>query len=257
VISEPARDAPTSAELLELFVEAAAVARDAVGSVTGAARRRRTDRPGQYALDVVADAAVLEVLHRADVSVMSEESGLTGPPDAPITIVLDPVDGSTNCSRDLPYWAISLCALDEAGMLCSLVTNQATGSQTIAVRGLGAHRDGVRLTASTVSELSRAVIALGGVPEPSLGWKQCRMLGSGALALCDLAAGGLDGYLDTRSSSAPWDYLGGLLACVEAGATVVDATGRDLVVAGFDDRRHLVGASTTPLLAQLRPGGSS
>lgn len=244
---------PNPEELLELFVEAAAVARDAVASVTGPARRRRTDREGQYALDLVADAAVLEVLRRADVAVVSEESGRTGPTAAPVTIVLDPVDGSTNCSRDIPYWAISLCAVDRDGMLCSLVTNQATGSQTIAVRGRGAQRDGVPLGVSTVTEISRAVVALGGVPEPPGAWAQCRLLGSGALALCDLAAGGLDGYLDTRASSAPWDYLGGLLACLEAGGSVVDATGAELVVTDFDARRQLVGASTTALLEQLRP----
>ena len=41
-----------------------------------------------------------------------------------------PVDGSTNCSRGIPYWGTSLCALDADGPLCALVVNGATGART-------------------------------------------------------------------------------------------------------------------------------
>ena len=64
----------TADELLSVFDEAAKAARTAVEPLTGAARRARTERPGQYALDLVADAAVLPVLYEADVAVVSEES---------------------------------------------------------------------------------------------------------------------------------------------------------------------------------------
>ena len=47
--------------------------------------------------------------------------------------------------------------------------------------------------------------------------------------LCDVAAGGLDGLIDSVPNLAPWDYLGGYLACVEAGAVVRDANGEELV----------------------------
>ena len=50
--------------LLELFDDAAAAIRDAVAPITGAERRARTDRPGQYALDLVADAGVPVILDR-------------------------------------------------------------------------------------------------------------------------------------------------------------------------------------------------
>ena len=110
--------------------------------------RRRTDRDGQYALDLVADAEACRVLQRAPVRIVSEESGVHERAGAAITVVLDPVDGSTNCSRDIPYWATSICALDRDGALAGLVVNQATGVRVTAVRGGGAFRDGVRLRAS-------------------------------------------------------------------------------------------------------------
>jgi myo-inositol-1(or 4)-monophosphatase len=245
----------TPDDLLALFDVAGAAQRGALATLGPAERRARTDRPGQYQLDLVADAAVLPVLAAAGVRVLSEESGWSGPVDAAITVVLDPVDGSTNCARQLPYWAISLCALDADGPLCALVQNGATGARYTAVRGAGAWLDGTRLVPSTTTAVERAVVALSGWPPTALPWRQFRALGSAALALCDVAAGHLDGYLDgSADQHAPWDYLGGLLVCVEAGATVVDAEQRDLVALDFDARRQLVAAGTPELLAALHGG---
>ncbi len=243
----------TTTDLLPLFVAAAEAERDVVATLHGPARRARTDRPGQYALDLVADAAVLEILHQAPVRVLSEESGWSGPPDAPITVVVDPVDGSTNCSRDIPYWGISLCALDVDGPLSALVVNTATGEQFSATRGGGARSDGERLHPASTTRLDAAVVAVTGLPRAPC-WKQFRALGSAALALCDVAAGRLDAFLDVlEDQHAPWDYLGGLLVCHEAGASLVDVHGRDLVVADPTARRQLLGAATPALLEALRP----
>ena len=241
----------TADELLSVFDDAAKAARTALEPLTGAARRARTERPGQYALDLVADAAVLPILHEADVAVVSEESGRSGRDDAAVTVVLDPVDGSTNCSRDIPYWSISLCAVDADGPLCALVTNQATGVRTTAVRGAGAWRDGEGVTPSAVKQVRDAVVCFSGTPQQRLPWKQFRSLGSAALELCDVATGALDAYL--TSWQAPWDYLGGLLVCREAGAVVVDAHGGELVVTEIDARRQLLAAATPELLDAVRP----
>lgn len=242
----------TPGDVLDLFALAADAALGAVAALDADARRGRTDVAGQYALDLVADAAVLPLLHEAGVAVLSEESGRSGRPDAPLLVVLDPVDGSTNCSRGLPYWAISLCAMDAAGPYVSLVRNQVTGECTTAVRGAGAWRDGVPLRASGVEHVEHAVVGVAGVPEVVLPWAQFRALGSAALALCDVAAGTLDGYVDAGVWTRPWDYLGGVLACWEAGVPAVDGGGRDLAVAEADARRQVLAAATPRLLEVLR-----
>jgi fructose-1,6-bisphosphatase/inositol monophosphatase family enzyme len=121
-----------------------------------------------------------------------------------------------------------------------------------AVRGEGAWVDGTTLKPSTTETLDRSVIALNGLPARPVGWRQFRALGSSALSLCDVAAGNIDGFLDCfPDQHRAWDYLGGLLVCREAGAAVVDAGGRELVVADPDVRRRLVGAGTRPLLDAL------
>jgi myo-inositol-1(or 4)-monophosphatase len=241
----------TPDELLALFDVVAAAVGTALVPVVGEARRARTDRPGQYHLDTVADAAALPLLHAAGVAVVSEESARSGPPDAAVTVVLDPVDGSTNCARGLPYWATALCAVDADGPLCSLVRNHASGVTTTAVRGAGTRRDGELVMAADVTDVRHAVLAFDGLPAQRLPWRQFRALGSQALALCDLAAGVVEGYA-SPGHTAPWDYLAGWLACVEAGAVVVDADDHPLLTVEHAARRRVVAACTPELLAQLR-----
>jgi fructose-1,6-bisphosphatase/inositol monophosphatase family enzyme len=241
----------TPAALLELFDGAASAVRDAVDAIAPADLRARTDRPGQYALDVVADAAACAVLAKAHVAIVSEESGAHGPSDSSITVVVDPVDGSTNCARGIAYWSTSLCALDPEGPLVAMVVNHASGAVTTAVRGGGAFRDGMRLRASATTRVEDSVIALNGWPARRIPTKQTRILGSIALELCDVAAGGLDAHVDMAPYMAPWDYLGGYLACLEAGATVRDAARLDLVTADPNARRQVVAAATEALADAL------
>jgi len=153
-------------------------------------------RPGQYRSDLAADRVALEVLTGAGYSVMSEESGLTEVARSPFLAVLDPVDGSTNASRGIPWYATSICVLDDAGPLAALVLNQATGRRYEATRGGGAYRDGAPIRPSQCRELRRAIIGMSGFPGKYLGWKQYRALGAVALDLCAVADGSLDGYLD-------------------------------------------------------------
>jgi myo-inositol-1(or 4)-monophosphatase len=208
-------------------------------------------RPGQYRSDLAADEVALAVLQKAGLGVLSEESGITDG-DRDILVVLDPVDGSTNAGRGIPWYATSLCALDADGARAAVVVNQANGVRFEAARGGGARVDGRPIHPSGCTELGRAVIGLSGYPRQHLGWKQFRALGAAALDLCAVAAGVLDGYIDcSRDAHGPWDYLGGMLVCQEAGAVIADARGRDLVVRGHSDRRTPLAAGSPPLLAEI------
>jgi myo-inositol-1(or 4)-monophosphatase len=217
-------------------------------------RRKGTERSGQYALDLVADEVALNTLRGVPATIVSEESGITGG-GSTLAIVLDPVDGSTNCAHDLAYWATSICALDGDGMVAAVVMNHATGEVFSATRGEGASRDGLPVQPSAVRKVEDAMVGLSGWPARLLPWQQYRALGCASLALCSIAAGGLDGYIDGGAWHAPWDYLGGLLVCREAGASVVDIDGQELVTPALSARRQLLAAGTPDLLAALRPSG--
>jgi myo-inositol-1(or 4)-monophosphatase len=208
-------------------------------------------RPGQYFSDIAADKAALDVLRGAGLGVLSEE---TGPHDTgrDIVVVLDPVDGSTNAARGIPWYATSLCAVDERGARVAVVVNQATGERFEAVRGGGALRNGRPTGPTACTRLDDAVVGLTGYPPVDFGWRQMRSLGAAALDLCAVACGRFDAYVDcSNHAHSPWDYLGGMLVCQEAGAQVAEAGGRDLVILGWTDRRVPVAAGTPELLDQV------
>jgi myo-inositol-1(or 4)-monophosphatase len=167
-------------------------------------------------------------------------------------VVLDPVDGSTNASRGVPWYATSLCALDAEGPLAAVVVNQASGVRYEALRGGGARKDGIAIRPSACTTLASAIVGLSGYPPRHLGWAQYRALGAAALDLCAVAEGVLDGFAVVgRSSLGSWDYLGGMLVCIEAGASIVDLDGRELVTREHGDRRAPLAAATASLLADL------
>jgi fructose-1,6-bisphosphatase/inositol monophosphatase family enzyme len=209
-------------------------------------------RPGQYRLDLAADDAALRVLHGAGLAVLSEESGTTGANGDGLLAVIDPVDGSTNAHRGVPFFSTSICVLDAEGPRAGLVVNQASGVRFAAVRNEGAERDGAPLRASGCEELGSAIVGISGFPGRSPGWGQFRALGAASLECCAVAEGVLDAYLVAGGSTLyVWDYLAGLLICREAGAAEGERDGKDLVVRDATPRRPMV-AATEALVERMR-----
>lgn len=235
--------------IVDLFVDVAAEIRDTID--------REPDwglsghRDGQYKIDVAADVVAVSRLQAAGLGVLSEESGLQSG-DRPMLAVVDPIDGSTNAAAGLPWYATSLCAMDADGPLASVVVNQATGDTWRATRGGGAFRNDVVITPSTTEELGDAFVAVSGLPPRHLGWRQFRCYGAAALDICSVADGTFDAYADVSvDAHGAWDYLGALLVCVEAGGSVADGPGRDLIVRTHDARRTPIAAATPELLRDL------
>jgi myo-inositol-1(or 4)-monophosphatase len=237
------------ARLLEVLDDAVASVRDALDHLEDWGPSGK--KPGQYLLDLAADAAALPVLHGAGLAVLSEESGVTGEGRSGLLAVLDPVDGSTNAHRGVPFYATSICVLDAEGPLVGLVVNLASGVRYAAVRGEGAERDGAALEASGCTDLGAAIVGISGFPGRHPGWAQFRALGAASLECCAVGEGVLDAYLTAgRSTLYSWDYLAGLLVCREAGAVARERDGRDLVVRDAQPRR-LLAAATDALADRL------
>ena len=238
------------ARLLEVLDEAVVAVRAALDDLedwgpTGT-------RPGQYRLDVAADDAALPILHGAGLAVRSEESGLSGDGPSGLLAVIDPVDGSTNAHRGVPFYSTSICVLDDEGPRVGLVVNQAIGTRYAAARGGGAERDGRAIAPSGCTDLGGAIVGISGFPGHYPGWAQFRALGAASLECCAVAEGVLDAYLTVgRSTLYGWDYLAGLLICQEVGVTAAEREDRDLVVRDDASRRPIV-AATTRLAGQLR-----
>lgn len=233
----------------ELLAEAAGAVRQVL--VKSQDWRLTGTRGGQYFSDVAADERAVEVLLSGGVGVLSEESGLRGA-DKDYLVVLDPVDGSSNAAAGVPWYSVSLCAVDAQGAAVAHVENLVSGTTFTATRGAGALCDGNPVKPSGETELSSALVGLSGYPAQHWGWRQFRALGSAALDLCLVASGALDGFADcTKGELAPWDYLGGMLVCQEAGAKIQDARGQELLTLDYEARRRPVAAATQELLLKM------
>jgi myo-inositol-1(or 4)-monophosphatase len=226
-----------------------------IGEVVGEHRGRGLSglRPTQYHLDLATDDVALRVLTGAGYRVVSEESGVSGTGD--ITVVVDPIDGSTNCDRGVPFFATSLAALRGDELIAGLVVNLATGTLFEAQVGAGAWRDGERIHSRDTQEISHAIVSFSGTPSRHLGWAQVRAMGAASLEICLVADGSLDAYaVAQRSTLHPWDYLAGLLILHEAGGAAGDYRSDALVVADDVGRRPVFAASRPLLNALLEQG---
>jgi myo-inositol-1(or 4)-monophosphatase len=238
--------------------EIMAVLRECAEAIAGSYEDQRGrgysgERPTQYHLDLAADAAGLAVLLGAKLRVVSEESGVSG--SGEITVVMDPIDGSTNCDRGVPFFATSLAALRGDELIAGLVVNLATKTWFEAELGAGATRDGVAIRTSGCETISRALVSYSGLPSRHAGWAQLRTLGAASLECCLVADGSLDLFAVAQHSTLnTWDYLAGLLICREAGAVGADYEGRELVMADSASRRPVFAASEALLAEALAIG---
>ena len=210
-------------------------------------------RATQYHLDLVADEVALRVLGGAGFQVVSEESGTTG--SGEFTVVVDPIDGSTNCDHGIPFYATSLAVMRGAELVAGLVMNQATGTIFEAEKGGGASRDGVTVVPSGQTDIAKAIVGFSGLPSRHLGWAQYRALGAASLEICLVADGSLDVFgVAQKSTLHTWDYLAGLVVIREAGAVVADYHDNELITARLVARRPVF-AATDELLQFMVSAG--
>ncbi len=242
--SRPPAKSPS--EWLALLDEVAVAIKESLTTITDWSKPG--DRPGQYGLDLVADAAALEVLRDCGAAVLSEEAGFvdetnTAPGEA--VVIVDPVDGSTNASRRLPYYSTSLCVMYEGVFQVGLVVDLTAGTRWSAIAGEGAWCDGVKLGQSATAAgkadqetgqeagqeiaLAEALVVCNGVLPDTIKCGQTRTLGSAALDLCGTASGRFDAFIDPRRTLHVWDYAAGVLVCEEAGMFVAELGGDSLV----------------------------
>ncbi len=203
---------------------------------------------------MAADDVARRVLGGAGFRVMSEETGVTG--EGELTVVVDPIDGSTNCDRGVPFYSTSLAVLRGDELVAALVMNQATGTVYEAERGSGARRDGEPIAPSGQTDMAHAIVGSSGYPSRNLGWWQNRSLGAASLEICLVADGSLDVYgVAQQSGLNLWDYLGGLLIVREAGGFAADYHGEELVTTN-DVLRHPVFTGSQELMTLMLQVGA-
>lgn len=194
-------------------------------------------------IDLVAENALFQTLEEQGVSctVVSEESGVKqiGSDASQFYVTADPVDGTTNGVRGLPFMDISI-AVSRKPMLDSvetaLVTDVLRDITYTAERGKGAQKNEKRIHPSETSKLEEAVV---GVDFSTFKARQVvnklirilektrhlRHLGANALELCYVADGTTDAFIDVRGKLRVTDIAAARLILLEAGGIITDPSG--------------------------------
>ncbi|MCB1034566.1 MAG: inositol monophosphatase [Acidobacteria bacterium] len=191
------------------------------------------------AADRESEAAIAEELRRRfpDHQVLGEEGGLQGAGVSEFRWIVDPLDGTTNFLRGLPFYAVSIACQMQGRTVAGVVYDPERRELFHAQRGEGAFLDGAPITVSGQAGLDGACLATG-FPFRARGALDAylktfhdiflragsvRRCGSAALDLAYTAAGTFDGFWEFRLS--PWDTAAGALLIEEAGGRVSNLDG--------------------------------
>jgi myo-inositol-1(or 4)-monophosphatase len=215
------------------------------------------------AIDAAAERVILERLRAIDgATLVSEEVGeLRG--DGALRVVVDPIDGSLNAKRGIPFFAVSVAVAEGETMddvVFGFVHDLGSGEEWTARRGEGAWLNGAELgpimpreeieilsfeatLTSFVAEKAAAVVGLA---------YRLRIMGSLALSLCHLAAGRVDAVCSLKPARAV-DIAAAQLLVRERGLAIDLPEAPPFGAAPLDveGRSRVVAAATAEVAAEL------
>jgi myo-inositol-1(or 4)-monophosphatase len=164
------------------------------------------------AIDAAAEQVVIARLADfPNYTLVSEEIGEVVKGSGTPWIVLDPIDGSLNAKRGVPYFCLSLAVADGPTMgevTFAYVYDFGSREEWTARRGEGAWLNGSPLGAVRPKE-TMEILAFEATLTSSIAEKasavvgvayRLRVMGSLALALCNLAAGRIDGVCSLKAA---------------------------------------------------------
>ncbi len=161
-----------------------------------------------------------------------------------LTLIVDPIDGTTNFMQDYRCSCISVGVCDRGTMVYGAIYNPYADAMFLAERGRGAtvtengHTVPIHVSQRALSD---SLVLFGTAPyyRDTLGeatfrslWslfqvaRDIRRSGSAALDLANIAAGRCDVFFEYRLS--PWDYAAGSLLVTEAGGQITKLDGSPL-----------------------------
>ncbi|MDH7477736.1 MAG: inositol monophosphatase family protein [Candidatus Bathyarchaeota archaeon] len=199
-------------------------------------------------IDLAAEEAIINTLkgHKISFTLISEESGVKmygGTPNENF-VTADPMDGTTNLERGIPFYATSIAVSAKPALNAihtSLVADLPHDITYMAQKGKGAYRNNQKITPSKNTSLEEAVIGIDlntyRVQEiaPKLSniiqkTKHIRHLGANALELCYVADGTTDAFLDIRGKLRATDIAAAWLILKEASAKITTPEGKPLSI---------------------------
>lgn len=194
--------------------------------------------------DHASEKIILTALKRAfpEHTILSEESGLHPIEGSDFIWSVDPLDGTTNYTHGIPFFAVSIALLFRGEPIVGVVHNPFLSETFSATKGGGATRNEVKIQVSQVPTLNKAVLATGFAYDrrdtPDNNYAEfcyltaqtqgVRRMGSAALDLAYVAMGRFDGFWERGLR--PWDISAGIVIVREAGGVVSSYENEPLIL---------------------------
>jgi myo-inositol-1(or 4)-monophosphatase len=257
--------------ILDAARTAAVDAARAGGAVLAATDRTRVDVTHKDArvdittsADLASQAAVVGVLREAFTEhVIVGEEGTEPGSDAEHVWYVDGLDGTSNFTRGIPWYAVSVALRCRGEVVAGAVFDPVHDELWSAGRGRGATGNGRPLRVAGTARVAEAVVVSQiQSSDPALiarfaamfeqlmnAAAGVRFVGAPALVLSHIAAGHIDAYVERAMP--PWDISAGQIILEEAGGRLTDLTGTRVAGADVTDVVATNGAVHGELLAVL------
>ncbi|MFX1480571.1 MAG: inositol monophosphatase family protein [Promethearchaeota archaeon] len=201
-------------------------------------------------IDVVAEKTIIDSLEKENIDILliSEEIGEKYIGDeekakeSQAILVVDPLDGSNNAARGVPYCSVSIAyaiGTKISDIKKAVVLNLYTKDIYWAEKGEGAYLNGTKISVSNLDISQKCFFELN-LPMKNLmknlqnfepiirRFYRIRILGSTALTLCQLASGSMDAFINLRKSNRIVDTAAGILILKEASGIIFSLEGTQI-----------------------------
>ena len=201
-------------------------------------------------LDTVAETAIIETLEKEkiDLLLISEEIGEKyigneeRAKESQVKLIIDPLDGSNNAVRGIPYSSVSIAYAVGTRMndiTKAVVLNLNTKDIYWAEKGKGAFLNKSKIHVSDL-DISQQCFFEINLPIRNLmdNWQKLsplirrfhkiRILGSSALTLCQIASGSMEAFINLRKNNRLVDVAAGMLILTEAGGKIFSIDGKKI-----------------------------
>ena len=218
---------------------------------------------------------VCERTLRAALRTLLPEAGFLGEETAAAELdrdfvwVVDPIDGTSNFSRGLPHFAVSVALLFRGQPVLACVHCLPENALYTAVHGQGAQRNRRRITVATARRSDAWIVGcqwhrgqqdLAFLAALQRDGGRIRTFGCTVAQLADVAAGRLDG--NVQQQGRVWDIAAAGLVVTEAGGRFTDWRGRAVFPFAQLDIGHTATIAAPPavhrrLVARLRDAATA
>lgn len=235
-------------KLIEIIKEAGKILKDGYFSKKDVTFKAKKDLVTKY--DVAVENYLKEAFSKEfkDFNVIAEESDNTNL-EFSNSIIVDPIDGTTNFVNKVPHTCISVGVYKDKKPYIGIVYNPILDELYTATVGEGAFLNGEKINVSDEKDFQKSLLATGfpysnATNQDDLNdvikkiayilprCQDIRRLGSAAIDLCFVARGTFEAYYEMNLKA--WDVSAGIIILQEAGGKVTTLDGSPYTL--FEDK---------------------